>query len=298
MAIAHRSTALVISTFVTLVFRAACAASATSTAAVKAACDDDFSGTALGAAWTFFDADGETGGSARVSAGRLELNGRGSDVFQAVNEFVGVKRAAQEGDWDVSVRIESQSGTHDWAQAGILAAADAEDPSRGGYVVVDVTPGNGYHVFYDESGSVGTLDRHVDVGVTAYPVRLRLARKGNRFSAWYRHDAEPDWTPIAANIATQGTAAASQIVLFSLSHNDAAAGTTVFDEFSCTGSSVVGIRIGGRAGGMGALSSGGPGAAVFTRDAVGRIRNRAGHAEYTVLTFTNSRIPKWESSRP
>jgi hypothetical protein len=203
------------------------------------ACDDDFSGPTLNPAWTFLDMDGAAGGSAKINAGKLELVGRGSDAFKDVNEFVGVKRAAVAGDFDVSVKIESQAATHEWAQAGILAANDAADPAKGGYVVVDVTPGNGFHAFYDASGSVGTLDTHVDKGTSAYPVWIRLARSGTKFSAWYRTQAQGAWLLIAEKFSAQGTGAASEIALISLSHNDSADGKTVFDDFICGAATAV-----------------------------------------------------------
>lgn len=203
--------------------------------AVAAGCDDTFSGTSLDPAWGFLDADGEPGGSAKVAGGKLELAGRGSDAFKDVNEFVGVRRADLAGDFDVSVKIESQSNTHGWAQAGILAANDATAPGKGGYVVADVTPGNGFHLFYDAGGTQGTLDAHADVGKSAYPVWIRLARSGLRFSAWYKTAAAAEWIAIAKDISTQGTSGPSQIALVSLSHNDTAEAKTVFDDFTCQG---------------------------------------------------------------
>jgi cytochrome c len=199
------------------------------------ACGDAFAGPALDPAWSFLDADGEPGGSVRVEGGKLELAGKGSDAFQDVNEFVGVRRAGFTGDFDVSVKIESQSNTNGWAQAGILAANDAGQPSKGGYVIVDVTPSNGYHAFYDASGTQGTLDTHADVGTSTYPVWVRLARTGTRYSAWYKNQASAAWQPIAANFQAQGTGASSQIALVSLSHNDGAEAKTVFDDFTCQG---------------------------------------------------------------
>ncbi|HKP95190.1 MAG TPA: hypothetical protein VJ385_05470 [Fibrobacteria bacterium] len=205
-----------------------------STARSAAACGDAFTLDALDPAWTFFDADGAAGGSARVSAGKLELAGKGSDVYGNVNEYVGVKRAAA-GDFDVSVKIESQTHTHGWAQAGILAANDAANPAKGGYVVVDVTPSNGYHAFYDAAGTVGTLDKHADAGKSAYPVWVRLARAGVKFSAWYKNQEQGAWLPIAEKFETQGTGGFSQLALVSLSHNDSAEAKTVFDDFACQG---------------------------------------------------------------
>jgi hypothetical protein len=196
-------------------------------------CGDDFSGTSLGSAWTFLDKDGEPGGSAVVSGGKLALTGKGSDVYGDVNEFVGVALAPEAGNFDVSVKIESQDNTFEWAQAGILAANDVNDLSKGGYAVVDVTPGNNYNAFYDSAGTVGTLDSHINAGVSGYPVWIRLARQGKKFSAWYKNRADAPWTIIAKDFVTQGTGPRSQLALVSLSHNDALANKTVFDDFAC-----------------------------------------------------------------
>ena len=258
-------------------------------AAHAAGCADDFAGPDLDAAWTFLDADGEAGGSARIAGGKLELAGKGSDAYQNINEFVGVRRADLAGDFDVSVKIESQSNTHAWAQAGILAATDATAPAKGGYVIADVTPGNGFHLFYDGAGTQGTLDAHADAGVSAYPVWIRLARAGGKFSAWYKTALGADWTSIAKDIAAQGTTGASQIALVSLSHNDAMEAKTVFDDFTCAGSAT-GISKTGMLPWT-RLSSTWTGGYRF--DAAGRFQ-----AANTVFTFTNSRMPKWESSRP
>jgi hypothetical protein len=208
-------------------------------------CSDAFAGPDLDPAWTFLDADGEDGGSARIAAGKLELAGKGSDAYNAVNEFVGVRRADLAGDFDVSVKIESQTNTNGWAQAGILAATDAAAPAKGGYVVADVTPANGFHLFYDASGTQGTLDKHADAGVSAYPVWIRLARAGAKFSAWYKTSAAGAWVSIAQDITAQGTSGPSQIALMSLSHNDAQEGKTVFDDFTCQGATT-GFALSGR----------------------------------------------------
>lgn len=200
---------------------------------IQAACPDEFSGTALGPAWTFVDADNDaTSGSATVN-GKLELVGRGKDVFKTVNEFVGVKRTDITGDFDVSVKIESQTNTHEWAQAGILAATDLSHLEKGGYVVLDVTPASGYNLFQDAAEPIGGLDKVTTAGKSGYPVWIRLAKKGRAFSAWYRNKADAAWTVIAEGITPLGAAAPSQIALVSLSHNVAVDGKTVFDDFAC-----------------------------------------------------------------
>lgn len=235
----------------------------------QAGCNDDFTGTALGAAWTFLDADGETGGTAVVKDGKLELAGKGSDAYGAVNEFVAVRRTDITGDFDVSVKIESQTNTNGWAQAGIIAANDMTDLSKGGYAVVDITPVNAYNAFWDSTGTLGTLDKVVKAGTSGYPVWIRLTRTGTKFSAWYRKQADAAWLPIRQDFVPQSAGASSHIALFSLSHNDATAATTVFDDFTCV--VTTGLRAPG--GKKGALTEGtatGAAAIVDAVDALGR----------------------------
>lgn len=202
--------------------------------AVAQACSDDFTGPVLGAPWKFLDADGGPGGVYGLSGGKLELSGRGRDAFKAVNEFVGIWRSDIAGDFDVSVKIESQTNTHGWAQAGILAATDLSDLSKGGYVVVDASPANGYNFFYDSDEPIGGLDKVITSGTASgYPVWLRLARTGARFSAWYRKSTGEPWTGLAKDITPLGAAGPSRIALFSLSHNAGLDGKAVFDDFTC-----------------------------------------------------------------
>lgn len=199
----------------------------------RAACPDDFSNPALASEWKFLDADGTDGGSYALAGGKLELTGRGRDAFNAVNEFVGIWRADIAGDFDVSVKLESQTNTHAWAQAGIAVATDLTDLKKGGYVVLDVTPGNGYNLFYDAAQPAGTLDKYEHAASSGYPVWLRLAKAGGKFSAWYRKSVDLAWTSIAKDITPVGSPAPSQLALMSLSHNQAMDGKVVFDDFAC-----------------------------------------------------------------
>lgn len=212
-------------------------------AGAQGTCSDDFGAATLGAAWRFLDKDGAAGGGYALQGGRLELTGRGRDVFRDVNEYVAVRRSDLAGDFDVSVKLESQANTHAWAQAGILAAANLDSLGKGGYVAVDASPGNGYTLFYDAAEPAGSLDKYVKAeAAPAYPVWLRLAKRGKAFSAWYRNRADAPWIPIAADVAPVGAAAPSQVVLFSLSHDAAKDGKAVFDDFACLHAAPAAIR--------------------------------------------------------
>jgi hypothetical protein len=200
------------------------------------ACPDDFATPRLGEGhvWTFLDRDNAAGGAAQVAGGRLELSGRGEDIFRERNHFVAVYRKDIPGDFDVAVRIDSQTETHAWAQAGILVANDAEDLKRGGYFVLDVSPGNALNAFYDARDSAGQLETHLgSVGRTTYPIWLRVRKADRKFSAWYKNTETEAWKVVAENISPQLTAQDSHIALFSVSHDAAKTATTVFDDFAC-----------------------------------------------------------------
>jgi hypothetical protein len=205
-------------------------------ALAQSTCPDDFTSPRLGAGltWTFLDRDNAPGGAALVEGGRLALSGRGEDIFRERNHFVAAYRKDIRGDFDVAVRIDSQTNTHPWAQAGILVANDAEDLKQGGYFVLDVSPGNALNAFNDARDSAGQLESHLgSVGRTTYPIWLRVRKTDRKFSAWYRNAEAEAWKVVAENVSPQLTAQDSHVALFSVSHDAAKTATTVFDDFAC-----------------------------------------------------------------
>jgi hypothetical protein len=211
-------------------------------------CPDDFRTSRIGAgqSWTFIDRDNATGGSAQVVGSRLEVSGKGEDIFNAKNFFVGVYRTDIKGDFDVSVKIISQSNTNAWAQAGILVANSAEDLKQGGYFVLDLSPGNALNAFYDAKDTVGWLESRVgNIGTTAYPAWLRVKKANKKFSSWYRNSESEAWKVVAENLSPQLTAQDSHVALFSVSHNTSMEGTAVFDDFACLHEASTGISIRG-----------------------------------------------------
>jgi hypothetical protein len=209
-------------------------------------CSDDFTTASVGAgkAWTMVDFDNATGGTAEVSAaGKLELAGRGADIYGKKNQFVGVTRQAIQGDFDVSVKIESQDSTYDWAQAGIIAATDINDLTKGGYVAFDISPSHGFSIFYDKATPAGQLDGSISSGKTAYPAWLRLTKKGLVFSASYKTQASAAWTPMKSEPpASLNTTVLSQIGLFTVSHDTTKTSKVVFDDFTCGTGTALGVH--------------------------------------------------------
>ncbi len=246
--------------------------------AQSVACSDSFAVADVGEGktWRFAAFDKSTFGTAVVADGKLTLSGRGADIYGAKNEFVTAYRGDIQGDFDVSVKLISLDSTFEWAQAGIVAATDLNDLTKGGYVAVDISPAHGYTVFYDKTAPAGQLDGNsgTDKTVkTVYPSWLRLAKKGMQYTASYKLSEGGSWTALPTPPQSLNTGANAQIGLFLVSHNANQTGKAVFDDFTCLHATTgIGARQwrAGRGRGAGAkLPEGYPKAMI---DALGKVQ--------------------------
>jgi hypothetical protein len=249
--------------------------------AQAAACSDSFAVADVGEGktWRFVAFDKSTSGSASIADGYLTLSGRGADIYGAKNEFVAAYRADILGDFDVSVKLAGLDSTHEWAQAGIVAATDLNDLSKGGYVAVDVSPGHGYTVFYDKNAPAGQLDGNSGAGKTVYPAWLRLAKQGTQYTAWYKTQDMGSWTQLPKPPPSLTTQANAQIGLFTVSHDPTQTGKAVFDDFTCLHQPVTRLSGGGFTPRVAGLV---PAAAI---DALGKEQGQTGEWDKPVLIF-------------
>jgi hypothetical protein len=205
----------------------------------KSGFDDDFANDGLNTNWKLRDADADLNtGTANltINADQLTLSGRGKDVWWENNQYMAVYRDDIKGDFDVSVDVASLTGNTDpWAKAGIMIANDYLDFTKGGCFAVTVTNTNGVKVQFDTLGVVGEYDYPEGPGLAgAAPVSLRVARKGGVFYGYWKKNKGDPWILLRTGVPV-GTAANSQIGLFMTSHNPAATGTAVFDNFQASG---------------------------------------------------------------
>ncbi|GEM_PF-4386832 len=212
----------------------------------KSAFDDDFSSNTLGTKWNIRKNDNGAGngtGSGSVdvttNAKQLTITGKGADVWLTDNQYTAAWRNDITGDFDVSVKVVSQTGTtSDWAKSGILIANDYTNFAAGGCFSVIATPQHGIKVQFDSLNAVGEFDYPTDNGVdpqnTVFPVYLRVARKGGVFYGYYKTVQANPWVLLRTGVP-QGTGPNSQIGLFHSSHNTGTAGTAVFDDFQASG---------------------------------------------------------------
>ncbi|MEO7423775.1 MAG: DUF2341 domain-containing protein [Fibrobacteria bacterium] len=196
--------------------------------------DDDFTSDTKDAAWTFRDADndGSTGSySLTTNSDQLTLVGRGQDTYLTSNQYVAFYRNDITGDFDVAVKVTSQTNTSGWAKTGIMMADDFTNLGSGGYAQVAVSPSNGFAFQYDLTTTVGELDAFANTGTAAYPCWLRLIKNGTSVTAYYKTSVGNSWSQIGTAQTPQSTSSNSQIGLFSTSQNTGSTCTAVFDDF-------------------------------------------------------------------
>lgn len=247
------------------------------------ACSDSFAVADVGEGktWRFVAFDKSAFGSYSVADGKLTLAGRGADIYGARNQFVAAYRSDIQGDFDVSVKLVSQDSTYDWAQAGIVAATDLNDLTKGGYVAVDISSAHGYTVFYDKTAPVGQLDGNSGAGKTVYPAWLRLQKKGMQYTAYYKTQENGSWTALPTPPQSLNTQANAQIGLFTVSHDTTKTSKSVFDDFTCL-NGTTGLVPGGRDW----LSAKRPGRIPGERtDALGKARKDPAESDSPVLIF-------------
>lgn len=194
--------------------------------------NDTFSAASLNAKWSIIDTDNYSGSTVTLSNGNLSLQSRGIDVFENENQFVGVSRTDFTADFDVSVKVVSQTNTNNGAKAGIMAANNSSALSNGGFCYVAVTPGNGFLFVNDLSGTIGEAEIKEFSGTTVYPCWLRLRKAGMSFAAYYKTSENGEWTQIGFAQSPQNTSANSHILLFSTSKSTSSTCTTLMDDFS------------------------------------------------------------------
>lgn len=208
--------------------------------------DDAFEDTTMGP-WSLIDSvrDGFSFANFTRNPGKLTIAARGIDVWVDANQYAAVYRNDFAGDFDVTVKVESQTRlSHEWAKSGIMISNNFLNAGEGGNFVVEVTRDQGYTAHYDSTnipnpGYASTAPGRVDApqggnfAPATFPCWLRATRVGNVFTGYFKRNLTDPWTQIRGSYTPLNTSLgkSSQVGLFVTSHNTAVACTTVFDDF-------------------------------------------------------------------
>jgi regulation of enolase protein 1 (concanavalin A-like superfamily) len=150
--------------------------------------------TSLPAGWQHRDV-GSVGepGSATFDGSTFTVNGSGSDIWNAADEFHYAFTFAS-GDFDIVARVASVQNINQWTKAGLMLRESVGAGSRHASVFVTPTTVKGI-AFQRRPTTNGASVSTAGPSMTA-PVWLRLARAGNDVTAYWRSGSTGAWTPI------------------------------------------------------------------------------------------------------
>ena len=155
------------------------------------------------------------------------ITGGGADIWGPSDQFHFASNTVS-GNCSLTTKVESlgDTGTHDWAKAGLMIRADESVGSTHASVSISRC---GAIEFIRRSaiGGMATSDKITNV---TFPVYLRIVRKGNDFTASYSQDGK-EWM----NIGMQMTVPMKQSALAGMavtSHADGVPCTAIFSGYA------------------------------------------------------------------
>ncbi|MEH0629898.1 alpha-N-acetylglucosaminidase [Streptomyces stelliscabiei] len=188
-----------------------------------------FEAGALDPGWRTYTNNGAVFGQL---GGRFAIDGAGADLWRGTSEFGTAYRAGAFRDGtSVTLRVDSQAATGNWARAGIVVRDVLGTAGSKGFVNLAVTPANGVVLSYDSSGD-GTLDTYRRITGVKAPVVLRLSRVGvGAYVGECSVDEGATWR-VVAPVSVPGAASGGQDVGLFMSATNGGSGARGLVEFS------------------------------------------------------------------
>lgn len=160
---------------------------------------------------------------------RFAIDGAGADLWRGTTEFGTVYRPEAFRDGvSVTLRVDAQAATGNWARSGIIVRNSLATPGSPGFLNLAVTPANGVALSYDSTGD-GTLDTYRRITGIKAPVLLRLTRAGGSYTGECSTDDGASWRTVAT-VPVPGAAGVQDVGLFMSATNggSGARGTVEF----------------------------------------------------------------------
>lgn len=167
------------------------------------------------------------------SGTQLGIRAQGSDVYGGTDEYGAVYLPGAEHDGSTTVvEVGAQTNTDAWAKAGIMVRNDITNASSSpGFVILAVTPGNGYALQWDSNGD-GQLDSNQSHATVTYPSWLKLVRAGTTYTGYWSTDGST-WN-LVGSVSVPQAAATQDVGVFATAHAAGTTGEADFDAFSTT----------------------------------------------------------------
>ncbi len=176
---------------------------------------------------------GDAASFVEVSPGTIIMNGTGTDIWDASDQFRFAYKALK-GNGSIVAKVEGVALTNEWAKAGVMIRESAATGSRHAFVAVTPTASHGISYQRRVDTDVAT-NQATDIADTPVPQWIKLTRNGGTFTAQYSSNGTT-WTDIAVSPAVSITMAND--VLIGLAVTGHAAGSVcgaTFSNVSTTG---------------------------------------------------------------
>jgi regulation of enolase protein 1 (concanavalin A-like superfamily) len=148
---------------------------------------------ALPAPWLTQDVGSPSlSGAAAYASGTFTVNGSGSDIWNANDQFRFVYQPI-DGDGEVVARVTALQNTFDWAKAGVMIRDSLNGNGR--HASTLITPSNG--AVFEWRSSTGASSGVAGPVAGAIPRWLRVTRSGNTLTGYYSSTGS-SWTSIGS----------------------------------------------------------------------------------------------------
>ncbi len=170
---------------------------------------------------------GEAAAFIETSPGTLVMNGTGTDIWDASDQFRFAYKTLK-GNGSIVAKIEAVSNPHEWAKAGVMIRETTSSGST--HVLAAVTPTATHGVSFQRRTQADTATNlNTDVANTPVPQWVKVTRNGSTFTAQYSSDGVA-WTDFAVTPAVTITMAND--VLIGLAVTSHLAGSVCGAKFS------------------------------------------------------------------
>ncbi|NEE03496.1 ThuA domain-containing protein [Phytoactinopolyspora halotolerans] len=178
---------------------------------------------------TFSNADGAFD---RPDTDTWVIDSAGANMWQGTDQYSAAYLPAAGGEeWTATVKIESQTNSHNSAKAGLIVRNDVTQPgSSPGYAVMAMRAGNSFEWLRDTDGN-GQLDASTSAGTHGYPAWVRVVRDGDQYTSYWSKDGE-NFTQVGDPVTLSGAAAVQDIGVAVTAHSTTTRTEAAFSGFT------------------------------------------------------------------
>ena len=165
-------------------------------------------------------------GSATVGETTATVTGSGADIWGTADEFHFAHRTVS-GDFEITARVASIEHVNTWTKAGLMVREHLGAGAR--HASLFATPTTARGIAFQRRPTAGGTTVHTSGPAQAPPEWLKLTRRGDRITAYYRKLRTDFWTVVGEQILV-GLPGVVDVGFAVTSHADGVAATATFTD--------------------------------------------------------------------